>query len=458
MSRWHLFSEFKNGKSTDGSIQYVRLLSVVAALVLALACINFINLSTARSEKRAKEVGLRKAIGSGRIQLIGQFFLESFVVVFIAFIFSLILITLFLPFFNQWSDKKITVQGLNPVLWLFCISFTIITGVLAGVYPSIYLSSFQPVKVLKGTFRAGISSALPRKILVVFQFTVSIVLVVATVMILQQVRFAQQRSVGYSKAKLITVRPYSGDYHKHIEAMRNDLMATNVVSEIAESGNQLTKASRSSGDFEWPGKDPSVGHEFATFAVSNYFGKAIGWQLKEGRDFLNSIASDSSSIILNESAVKYMDLKKPVGETIKWGSHDFKIIGVINDLIVESPYEPIKPTVFYYTSDGGWFLNIRINQGTDNNLALEQIKDILKRYAPADPFDYRFVDEEYESKFFEERNVGRLTYLFAILAILQSLENALSGFCCARGHFFFYCKPDSVVFREQLVTELSIPN
>jgi len=419
MDRWHLFSEFKDGKSIGGCIQYVRLLGTVAILILVLACINFINLSTARSEKRAKEVGLRKAMGSARIQLIGQFFSESFIVVLIAFLLSLFLTVLFLPHFNELTNKKIIVMGSSPLLWALGIGFAIVTGMMAGIYPAIYLSSFQPVKILKGVFQAGKFSTLPRKVLVIFQFTVSVALVSATIIILQQIRFAQDRGIGYNNARLIMVRSYSEAHHKHIEALRNELLARNVISEMAESGNQIIKGSRSSGDFEWPGKDPTLAYEFATFAVSDYFGKTIGWQLREGRDFSNLFSTDSTSIILDATAVKYMGLKKPIGESIKWGGHDFKVIGVINDMIVESPYEPVKPTVYYYTPGSG-FLNIRISQSADISYAIEQIKDAFKKYSPEDPFDYRFVDDEYERKFFQEKSVGKITSLFAVFAIVIS--------------------------------------
>ena len=418
MSRWHLYSEFKNGVNTGGAIQYVWLLGITGIFVLLLACINFMNLSTARSEKRAKEVGIRKTMGSLKGQLVVQFFGESLLVVIVAFVLSLIAAYLTLPFFNQVADKKMIILWSSPLFWLTSFGFCLTTALISGSYPAFYLSSFLPVKVLKGTFRVGSVASLPRKLLVVLQFSISIILIIATIIVFRQIQFAKERPIGYSRDGLIMVRPYSDDFHRHFEAMRNDLLQTGVILAMAESGNQITKGSRTSGGFDWPGKDPNTADEFASFAVSPDYGKTIGWQFITGRDFSGTASSDSSCVILNETAVKYMGLKNPVGRIITWGK-PYTIIGVVKDLIVESPYEPVKQTVFYINPEAG-LLNMRINPAVNSHEALTRIETICKKYAPDAPFDYKFVDEEYAHKFNDEDRIGKLATIFTVLAIFIS--------------------------------------
>ncbi|MGZ3822001.1 MAG: FtsX-like permease family protein, partial [Mucilaginibacter sp.] len=419
MSRWHLYSEFKNGVNTGGDIKYVWLFGIIGIFVLILACINFMNLSTARSEKRAKEVGIRKAIGSVRMQLIGQFLSESLLMAMLAFGFSLLLTQLSLPFFNELSGKQISVLWSQPIFWTLGLGFAIISGLFAGSYPAFYLSSFKPVKVLKGTFRAGRMGSLPRKALIVIQFTFSVIMIIGTIIVFRQIEFAKNRPIGYSRAGLVMLRPYSEDIHAHFGSFRNDLIQTGVITELAESGNQITRGSRTSGGLAWQGKDPNMADEFATFAVTPEYGKTVDWQFKEGRDFLKASSSDLSGLILNETAVKYMGLKNAIGEIISWNDKKYTVLGVTKDMIVESPYEPIKPTIFYITKEAG-IINIRINPKVSAANALNAVETIYKKYAPGQPFEYQFVDDEYAKKFATEERIGKLASSFAGLAVFIS--------------------------------------
>jgi len=419
MTRWHLYSEFKNGINTGGDIKYVWLFAITGIFILVLACINFMNLSTARSEKRAKEVGIRKVMGSMRSQLINQFLGESLLTAILAFALSLFIVQLLIPFFNELAGKQIIILWQQPLFWVLGLGFAVACGLFAGSYPAFYLSSFKPVKVLKGAIRAGKWAGLPRKALVVVQFTFSIIMIIGTIVVFRQVQFAKDRPIGYSRAGLVIARPFTADIHNHFQAFRNDLLETGLISEAAESGNQVTKGSGTSGGLNWQGKDPNMTDEFATFAVTPEYGKTIGWQFREGSDFLNTSPSVLNDVVLNETAVKYMGLKNPLGQILRWNDKQYKIIGVAKDMIVESPYEPVKPTIFYITPYAG-SLNIRINPKASAANAIASIETIYKKYAPGQPFDYQFADEEYAKKFNSEERIGKLASAFAILAIFIS--------------------------------------
>ena len=420
MSKWHLYSEFKNGVNAGGKIEFVWLFGLIGFFVLLLACINFMNLSTARSEKRAKEVGIRKAIGSLRGQLVKQFFSESLMIAFFAFIFSLLLVQLGLPFFNELADKKITVLWSNPLFWLAGLAFTVLTGLIAGSYPALYLSSFKPIKVLKGAFRVGRFASVPRKVLVVLQFSVSVILIIGTVVVFRQVQFAKNRPVGYSRDGLITAYLATDDIHKHFDAVRNELKNSGAVTEIAESSGTAAQINEVDNGFSWKGKAPSVQGNFGVVFISHEFGKTIDWKFKEGRDFSRDFGTDSTGIILNETAAKFMGLKHPVGETIEWDGQTFHVLGVVKDMVMQSPYEPVFRTVFVMAYTGQNIINIRINPALSSHKALADIEKVFKKYNPAQPFEYKFVDDLYAKKFGDEERVGKLAGFFAFLAIFIS--------------------------------------
>jgi len=419
MRKWHLYSEFKNGINTGGEIEFVWLFGIIGVFVLLLACINFMNLSTARSDKRAREVGIRKTMGSLRSQLIGQFFGESILVVALAFLLSLVIVQLILPWFNTVADKNMAILWSNPLFWLSGLIFSLITGIIAGSYPAFYLSSFKPVKVLKGTFKAGPLAALPRKVLVVLQFTVSVTLIIGTVVIFRQVQYTRDRPVGYSRSGLVQVPMKTPQIHKQFNAVRNDLLRSGAIVEIAESGSPVTDVWSDNSDINWPGKPPGLQCDFGIVPVSPGFGKTVGWQLVAGRDLSANYLSDSSAVILNEAAVKFTGLKNPVGETITLYKK-MKIIGVVKDMVMESPYDPVKPTLFYLLPFPGNYADIRLNPAMSAREAIKKIEPVFKQYDPASPFNYQFTDKEYARKFADEERIGKLAGFFTILAIFIS--------------------------------------
>ena len=417
MNKLHLYSEFKNGKAVSGPIQFVWLFGIIGAFVLLLACINFMNLSTARSEKRAREVGIRKTIGSLRRQLIGQFLTESVVVAFIALILAIVAVQLSLPFFNGLADKQMYITWSNPVFWLLALGFTIFTGIISGSYPAFYLSAFEPIKVLKGVFRAGRLASLPRKVLVVIQFTVSITLIIGTIIIFRQIQFAKNRPVGYTRDGLITV-PLRENLFGHYEAIRHDLLQTGVVENMAESSQPATQFNNNN-SIEWRGKDPGLVIFFRDVNVTPEFGKTIGWSIKEGRDFSKDFPSDSSSAILNETGLKMTGLKNPIGELIKFNGKTYAIVGIAKDMVTQSPYAEMEPSVFFCD---GWMgiITIRIKPSMPVRDALAKIQPVFKKYDPASPFEFKFIDDEYAKKFSNEQRIANLASVFAILAIFIS--------------------------------------
>jgi len=418
MSKWHLYSEFKNGRNVGGRIEFVWLFGIIGFFVLLLACINFMNLSTAQSEKRAKEVGIRKTIGSTRRQLIFQFFSESFLIVAVASISSLFIIWVALPTFNDLSNKKIDLPLSNPLFYLAGIVFSIITGFIAGSYPAFFLSSFKPIKVLKGTFKAGRLASLPRKSLVVIQFTVSVILIIGTIVVYRQIEFSKNRPVGYTRAGLIMASANTDEIHKHFDVVRNELKSSGAIAEIAESSSPATGLYEFDG-FTWGENSGSKG-TFAWVGVSYDFGKTVGWHIKEGRDFSRDFPSDSTAYVVNEAAITYTGLKDPIGKIIKDDGRPHQIIGVVENMVMESPYQPVSQTIFALRKRRPGIITVRINPSVSTHKAIEAIKHVFEKYNPSQPFDYKFIDEEYAKKFGDEERVGKLAGVFAAVAIFIS--------------------------------------
>lgn len=417
ITKLNLYTEFENGKATGGRIQFVWLFGIIGAFVLLLACINFMNLSTARSEKRAKEVGIRKAIGSLRRQLIGQFLSESVFFSLLAFVLALVLVQLSLPFFNGLAGKQMSLFWNSPLFWIVALAFTLLTGIISGSYPAFYLSGFEPIKVLKGVFRAGRFASLPRKVLVVVQFSVSVILIIGTIIVFRQIQYAKDRPTGFSRNGLISVPLTEGLYGKY-NILRSDLLQTGVVENMAESSQPASHFSNNN-SIEWRGKDPNLEIYFRDVNVTPEFGNTVGWTIKQGRDFSKNFLTDSGAVILNESAVTATGLKEPVGEIIKFGGKNYTVIGIAKDMLTQSPYDPMHPSVFFCE---GWMgvVTIRMKPGISEANALVKIAGVFKKYTPGNPFQYKFVDDEYAKKYSNEVRVGNLASFFAILAIFIS--------------------------------------
>ena len=425
MSKWHLYSNYKEGVLQNGPIQLVWFIGSIGIFVLLLACINFMNLSTARSEKRAKEVGIRKTLGSVRKQLITQFFAESFLVVIISFCIALTIVFIALPWFNVISQKAMTVPWTEIKFWLASGAFLFITGLLAGSYPALYLSSFNPLKIMKSSFRVGRFASIPRKALVVVQFTVSVTLIASTGAIYHQLMYVKDRPVGYSREGLLMMQKKGKDFYEKFETLRTELKSTGAVVEVSDAGGPITTTWSNNGGFSWKGYDPDAEQGFGTMNVSADFGRTVGWRFKDGRDFSRDIASDSSAIVVNESAAKLMNLENPVGETVHWKNlawnmdKDFHIVGVIEDMIMNSPFEPVKPSIYLNMGGAGW-MYIRITPTMGTSEALAKVESVFNKVIPDVPFDYKFASDAYAAKFATEDNIGRLAIVFTVLAIVIS--------------------------------------
>ncbi len=420
MRRWHLYNDFKNGINVGGNIRYVWLFGIIGAFVLLLACINFMNLSTARSEKRAREVGIRKAIGSMRWQITRQFFMESYLVVVAAFLFSLVLLVALLPLFNDIAGKTIAIPWQQPLFWLANAVFILVTGLLAGSYPALYLSSFQPLKVLKGTFKAGRAAVLPRRILVVVQFSASVMLIIGTMIVYQQIQYARNRPIGYANNGLVNFG-MENEIRKHFDVIRNELKNRGAIEEMTASNSPMTGVWNTNGGFDWEGKDPNLAVDFPNMKVTYDYGKTVKWTIKEGRDFSKQFATDSAAFIINESAAAFLGFKEPVGKILKWEDQSFTIIGVVKDILQESPFYPVRPTLYHIDNYDNLFnLIVRLNPKKSAAASVNQVQQVLKRYTPDVPYEYQFVDENFGSKFDAERRIGKLSTCFAILAVFIS--------------------------------------
>jgi ABC-type antimicrobial peptide transport system permease subunit len=420
MSRWHLYGDFKGGFNVGGAIRNVWMFGLIGCFVLFLACINFMNLSTARSEGRAREVGIRKAIGSLRGQLITQFMGESLLISALALVLALALAFPALPYFNKIAGKSLEIPWTSPGFWATAIAFCAFTGLLAGSYPALYLSSFRPVKVLKGLFRAGPAAAIPRKVLVVLQFVVSVVLIVGTIVVFRQIQYAKDRPLGYNSNGLVMTLMYTDDIHKHFSAVRDELIKSGAISEMAETDSPPTDVWSTNSGFEWPGKDPGLALDFPNADLSPEFGKTVGWEFTQGRDFSMDYPTDSLAFVVNETAVKFMGLQHPVGTTVKWDNVPYHIIGVIKDVLTESAYTPVRPSFYHLTRDKCDIVIFRIDPHTSVHSALATVEKVFKRYDTAQPFDFTFTDKAFENKFADEERVGTLAGFFSILAIFIS--------------------------------------
>jgi len=426
MEDWYLRSNFEQGKQSGGRIRYVWLFGIIGAFVLLLACINFMNLSTARSEKRAKEVGIRKSIGSQRGQLIYQFLSESFIVVVFAFVTAVVIVLLSLNGFNELALKEIEFPWSNPGFWASSIIFIILTALLAGSYPALYLSSFKPVDVLKGTFKAGKYAGLPRQILVVVQFTVSVAFIIGTVIVMQQINHAKNRPVGYEKEGLIQIPTFAQDFEDKTDLMRSEFKSSGAVVEMTTSSSPTTQIWSNRSGFTWEGKPEGFQEDLAWTEVSVDYAKTLKLKIVEGRDFSRDFASDSLGVLINATAKEYLGMENPVGKFLKDTDEEdpsppLKIIGVVEDMIAQSPYEPVKQGVYVYDRYNNFsYYTLRLNPDQSASKNIAAVEQVFKEHFPDIPFDYDFVDAEFGEKFAAEKRIGTLSGIFTALAILIS--------------------------------------
>jgi putative ABC transport system permease protein len=422
--RTYLYSRSENGQLIGGRIESVKLFSLIAVFILFIACINFMNLSTARSERRAKEVGIRKVVGAGRKSLILQFLGESILITSIAFFISVILILIGMPSFNRLVDENLTIDFSNGKYWVFAIGFVILTGIVAGSYPAFFLSSFRPAKVLKSAFKKMNGFLAPRQVLVVVQFSFAIILIISTIIVLMQLRFAQSRDIGYEKNNLIFTFT-QGDVIEHYDVIKNDLLRSGAAVSVTQSRSPITDRWSSGRGFQWLGSvDGDKKIDFVQLGSNADFVKTIGAKLIKGRDIdMSQNLGDSSAMLLNESAVKAMHLTDPIGKIVTRVNYPdrWQIVGIIKDFIIESPYEKVNPTMI--TGVKGWYpqvLHIKLNPANSITSDIAKAEHIFKEYNPQYPFDFVFVDESFARKFREEERTGTLSAIFAGLTIFIS--------------------------------------
>lgn len=432
VSRLRLHGEFENGKEAGGRIETVKAFIIIAVFILLIACINFMNMSTARSEKRAREVGIRKVVGARKGALIGQFLGESILIALISGIIALVIVQLSLPAFSTLTGKFMvintpTIRPLqidysNGWFLLSFAGFILFTGLIAGSYPAFFLSSFKPVIVLKGAFKKVHALVTPRKVLVVLQFTFSIILIICTIIIQQQVKYSQERQTGYNKNNLVYI-PLSGDIKKNYDLIKNDLTDKGIATAVTKTSAPLTE-NWSSGGADWQGKDPNDRTNFNYYNTDGGIIATGGLQLVQGRDIdLKNYPTDSNGAIVNEAAVRAMGLKNPVGQVFnrgRWGT-EWHIVGVVKDFILSSPYKSIEPMVIQGPK-ADWFnvIHIRFNPSHSTAESIAATEKVFKQFNPEYPFEYYFIDERYAAKFSSEQITGTLTAFFAGLTIFIS--------------------------------------
>jgi ABC-type antimicrobial peptide transport system permease subunit len=418
LRKWRLYSGFDNGRNAGGYIEQVRMFMVIAAFILLIACINYMNLSTARSEKRAREVGIRKVVGAGRGSLIGRFIGESLLMAILAGIIALLIVRPVLPSFNTLVEQTLSIPYKDAMFWISLAAFILFTGLLAGSYPAFYLSGFRPIQVLKGSFKVVTALVAPRKILVVVQFTTAIAFIICTLVVYQQLMFAQHRDTGFDKSRLAYVY-IKGDIAKNYPVIKQELLNKGLVTSITRTNSPVTDVWTSDDSYEWQGKDPNTRSFFCKFATEKDFVKTIGLTLIAGRDIdVHAFPTDSTAILLNESAARAMNLKDPIGQTVKNRDGSRHIVGVIRDFVPGSPFEIVPPIIIEGPTIGFGTITFRLNDKAKG--VLPKINSIFTRYNPNYPFQYYSVEDSYAAQFEGERHFGVMALIFAGLTIFIS--------------------------------------
>jgi putative ABC transport system permease protein len=416
MLRWRLHTEFEDGKEAGGLIEYVNMFSLIAIFILLIACINFMNLATARSERRAREVGIRKSVGSKRKEIVFQFLGESILIAAFAFMLALLLTELILPSYNDLIEKKLTIAYTSPWYWTVAIALIFVTGVLAGSYPAFYLSSFNAVKVLKGKVQVGRGASTPRKVLVVLQFVFSITLIVCSVVLQQQIKHVKQRQLGYDQENLITVS-YTTEIGRNYTTIKQELLSSGVVESVTKSNSPITSI-YSNNFLDWPGKPEDQKVIFTTIATEYDYTKTMGIKILEGRDFSEDFPADTSSILINKAALDLMGLKDPIGTTVGLWGGTRQIIGVVDNVLMGSLFTEVAPMFVVMIPDWVSSVTIRLTKSRDLQESLKIVESVFKKYNSAYPFEYRFVDVEFNKKFQSINMISRLGGVFTVLAIV----------------------------------------
>ncbi len=415
MARWRLYSNFENGKEAGGLSDYVNMFGLIGIFILIIACINFMNLATARSERRAREVGIRKSVGSKRKEIVFQFLGESIMISLIAFVIALILAEISLPAYNTLLEKKLSIDYLSPEFWGFAVAIVLITGILSGSYPALYLSSFNVTRVLKGKVQLGKGAVAPRKVLVVMQFIFSISLVVISIVIQRQINHVQGRQLGYEQENLITV-DYTTEIGRNYKTIKQELLSSGVVESVTKSNSPITGI-YSNNFLDWPGKPTDLKVIFSTIATEYDYTRTMGIKMLAGRDFSEDFPSDTSAIVLNKAALDVMGLTDPIGETVEmWGTKR-QIIGITENVLMGSLFQEVAPLMMVKMPDWVSAVTIRLSETDDLQNSLKQVEGIFKKHNPAYPFEYAFVDVEFAKKYTTINLISRFSSIFTFLAI-----------------------------------------
>ncbi|HEV8272329.1 MAG TPA: ABC transporter permease [Chitinophagaceae bacterium] len=417
MNKWRLYSKFEEGKQAGGRIQYVSMFSTIAWVILFIACINFMNLATARSEKRAREVGVRKVLGADRKTLIGQFIGEALIMAFLSLIIAVGIIYLLLPAFNSLVEKQLTIGLDNPLHVLSLILIGLVCGLVAGSYPALYLSSFNPIWVFKGLKLKDSGAAIIRKVLVVLQFAVSIFFIIATIIVYNQIQHIKNRDLGYNKDNIIQTG-LRGDMKKNFAVIKDQLLSSGYVENVAMSNlNQLYMGS-STGGYDWQGKDPSKKVLVTQDLIGPEYIKTMGIQIAKGRDFYPDPKQDSLNVIINETFAKIIGKKDIIGTLLRNDSTNYTIVGVVKDFVFSDMYAKSDPLIFRCWPDYFGYMYVRLKPQTNIERAVDKIKTTIISNNPGFPFDYIFVDDEFDKLFKSEVLIGKLSRIFAMLAIV----------------------------------------
>jgi len=415
MERWKLHGNFKNGVEDGGDIQYVTGFTTIAIFIIVIACINFMNMSTARSERRAREVGIRKSVGSRRREIIIQFLGESIFITLLALAIAIVMVEIALPFYNQLVKKELTLDFTSPLFWGLSALLVLTTGFVSGSYPAFFLSSFQPAAVLKGKIAAGKGSITPRKVLVTLQFVFSISLIIGTLVIQKQIQHVRDRDLGYNQENLMMVE-YTADIDKNFKTLKNELLNTGVAVSVTKSQAPVT-AIFSNNFVDWPGKPADQRVLFTTLRTEYDYTKTMGINLLEGRDFSEEFKSDTAAVLVNKAAIDIMGLKDPIGQTLDIWQRKFQIIGVMDNVLMGNIFRDVPPAFMVLNTYFANYVTIRLSGERTVSESVSRVEEIVKKYNPAYPFDYTFADTEFAKKYEGINLIHSLSNIFAFLAI-----------------------------------------